>query len=430
MIFYKKIKAGALQFVLFVGAVVALLLLSFLLLSHTQQHFHNKSKIWVEVLQSVDYGMLASLSKPMQPDEEIQIEKPGDLPIVIRVKKSFWGLLEQRAVTAAHGKSTFTKIGLIGGKYLEELPALYVNDHQRPVVLAGNAKITGTAYLPQQGVKMGNIGGNSYHLPRLIYGNSLKSDSNLPELDTEFLQQMQRWTQNNFKPEGTLLQSLPKEGLKNSFQQETKIYKGRRVTLENISLTGNIVIVADEVIKIHSTARLQDLILLAPKIEIGDGVVGNFQAIATEGIEVGQKCNLFYPSVLSVNSTNIKMHLSSNTGADVMNRPPKVFVGKNSEIRGFIMALEENEERQYTPQIKIETNALIQGEIYATKNLELKGTVQGMVTTDGFIALENGNIYQNHLYNGVINSTQLSATYVGIPLADRVQNKKLMQWLY
>jgi cytoskeletal protein CcmA (bactofilin family) len=430
MILLKKIKAGALQFVLFVGAVVALLLLSFLLLSHTQQHFQHKSKIWVEVLQSVEYGMQASLSKPMQTNQEIQIEKPGNLPIEIRVKKNFWGLLEQRAVTAAHGKTTFTKIGLTGGKYLEELPALYVNDHQRPVVLAGNAKITGTAYLPQQGVKMGNIGGNSYHLPRLIYGNSLKSDSNLPKLDTEFLQQMQRWTQNNFKPEGTLLQSLPKEGLKNSFQQETKIYKGRRVTLENIRLTGNIVIVADEVIKIHSSARLQDVILLAPKIEIGDGVVGNFQAIATKGIEVGQKCNLFYPSVLAVNFSHNGMNLSRNTGADVMNRLPKVFIGKNSEIRGFIMALEENEERQYTPQIKIETNALIQGEIYVTKNLELKGTVQGMVTTDGFIALENGNIYQNHLYNGVINSTQLSPAYVGIPLTDRVQNKKLMQWLY
>jgi hypothetical protein len=68
--------------------------------------------------------------------------------------------------------------------------------------------------------------------------------------------------------------------------------------------------------------------------------------------------------------------------------------------------------------------------VYCTKNLELNGRVRGNVTTDGFIALENGSIYQNHLYNGIINSKDLAKSYAGLLLASREQNKKVIKWLY
>ncbi len=56
MIILRKIKAGALQFVLFVGAIIAVLLMSFLLLTYTHQHFEKKTDVLIEVLRSADYG--------------------------------------------------------------------------------------------------------------------------------------------------------------------------------------------------------------------------------------------------------------------------------------------------------------------------------------------------------------------------------------
>lgn len=426
MMVFRKIQAGALQFVLFIGAIVALLLLSFLLLTYTQKHFEKKSGILVEVLQGADYGMKASLTNTEQSGNEDVIQKPGDLPIEIRVQKGFWGLLEKRRVTSSHKNTTYTNSGLVGGKDTDEMPALYVCDHQRPVVLAGNSKITGTAYLPQQGLKMGNIGGNSYQHPRLLYGNSIPSKEKLPELSAEFKARLREFSNPNYRPDGILLQLLPKEGIKNSFQEETKIYKSGSITLENISLSGNLMIVADKKITVRNTAQLRDVVLLAPEISIEDRVSGNFQAIANEKIEVGQGCRLWYPTALVLDKSNKR----SNQNTSDPPTTTALFVDKNTLIKGFLMFLEETEEKQYFPQVKIETNSVIEGEIYCAKNLELKGTVNGMVTTNGFMALENGNIYQNHIYGGIINSTQLSPYYVGIPLESRIGNKKLMQWLY
>jgi len=68
--------------------------------------------------------------------------------------------------------------------------------------------------------------------------------------------------------------------------------------------------------------------------------------------------------------------------------------------------------------------------VYCTANLELKGWVNGRVHTQAFVALENGRIYQNHLYNGRINGTVLPLSYAGLELEGQNTSKKLMKWLY
>ena len=99
-------------------------------------------------------------------------------------------------------------------------------------------------------------------------------------------------------------------------------------------------------------------------------------------------------------------------------------------VGGFVMALDTSTAPQYAPQIKMDDNAKVVGEVYCTKNLELKGVVTGSVATDAFIALEDGSVYQNHLYNGHINSTRLNKSYAGLLLASREDHKKVMKWLY
>ena len=91
--------------------------------------------------------------------------------------------------------------------------------------------------------------------------------------------------------------------------------------------------------------------------------------------------------------------------------------------------LEETEANYYAPQIKLEENASVLGEIYCSKNLELRGMVSGHVSTDAFIAMENGSIYQNHLYNGSINSSGLPLEYAGL-LSANLEVKNIAKWLY
>ncbi|SHK12501.1 hypothetical protein SAMN04488007_2088 [Maribacter aquivivus] len=430
MIIARKVKAGALQFVLFVGAIVAVLLMSFLLLTYTHQHFEKKTDVLVEVLRSTNYGIESSLKADFQIGDSYAVVKEEDIPITTTVKREFWGVFEKRKALAIHGNTSYTKTVLIGGQEQEELPALYLNNHQRPVIVAGNTRITGNAYLPEQGLKMGNINGNSYNRNELLYGRRFRSDSVLPKLSADLDTQIKLLATSNYIPQGDIIHRLSSEGIKNSFNNETIVYKDRTVRLQNIQLTGNVIIVASSKIIVEASAQLTDVVLMAPEIEIENGVSGTFQAIATESIYVGKKCNLFYPSALVVKKEKSFQGSGLVNNKATVNRPPTIHLNERAKVRGYVMVIDDNTTKQYTPSIKIETGAKVIGEVYCTKNVELKGSVDGTVFTDGFIALENGSVYQNHIYNGIINSTQISDKYVGLLLASRVDNKKVMKWLY
>jgi len=430
MNFTKKIQAGALQFVLFIGAVIAVLLMTFMLLSFTHTQFDKKTDVLISVIKSADFGIANSFQKSIPLNSSIEIPNENLVDIGIQVKRDYWGIFEKRTVTTAHGNTKYVKTALVGGKNKSEMPALYLNDNNRPLIVAGNSKITGDAFLPEQGIKMGGIFGNSYHLSELLYGAKKISDSLLPKLSFELESQLRNLTRNSYFPEGEMVLNIPEGGLKNSFQSPTIIIRDRVLRLKKTSLVGNIIVSASHKIIVEADANLQDVLLLAPEIVIENWVKGQFQAIATESISVGKKCELAYPSALVVNKKP-SITLDDNTN-QTQNLPikPAIYIDSYTWVGGLVMALDTSQEPQYAPQIKIDPDVRIVGELYCTKNLELKGRVSGSVSTDAFIALEDGSVYQNHLYNGQINSLILDETYAGLLLASRENNKKVMKWLY
>jgi len=430
MKFRQKIKAGALQFVLFVGAVIAVLLMSFVLLTHTHAHFEKTTDVAIAAIKGTDFGLEGSLGKSIPLGNEIQLETKNEIANDITVNREFWGVFEKRTVKVSHGNTKLTKTALVGGVHPTEMPALYLNDNQRPMIIAGNSRITGTAFLPEQGIKMGNIYGNSYNGSNLIYGQQKRSDSISPKLGTEMLTQIRVLTKKNFVPFGKVMRTIPIKELKNSFDSETIIIRDRTVRLRDLKLTGNIIVSASDKIIVEANSDLQDVILLAPKIIIKDWVKGNFQAIASDYISVGKKCQLTYPTALIVNKKPTYKSDEESRSTQMIPVKPSIYIDQYADIRGMLLALDNSQDRQFSPQVKIEENAKIMGEVYCTKNLELKGRVNGSVSTDAFIALENGSIYQNHLYNGSINSGNLSKKYVGLLMADRERNKIVMKWLY
>jgi hypothetical protein len=154
-------------------------------------------------------------------------------------------------------------------------------------------------------------------------------------------------------------------------------------------------------------------------------VQGAFQAFASKSIIVGKNCSLNYPSALVVYENTIA---NRNQGNQPMVSP--ISINSNSVIRGILIYKNSSEERVFYPQIKIASNTTLIGQLYCEKSLELKGNIVGSVFTDSFMALENGNIYQNHLYKGTINSMQLQDQFVGLGIDNFSTNKKVVKWLY
>ena len=416
----KKIKGGALQFVLFVGAIIAVLLLSFVLVTYSHILFKKKTDITIDLIQATDSAFERKLTTPFS--EEEVLESIDDSGIQTNIQSRYWGLLELRTAVAKKGKLSFTKIGLVGHAQ-EERPALYLKDNQRPMVIVGHARINGTAHLPQRGIKMGNIGGYGYTQPHLVYGRKLLSQAQLPPLEDGLQTQITRLSNPFFEPQG--IEAILKKGmvLKNSFRDETQIIKGSIVQLEDLELTGNILVWATQRIVVHPSAKLKDVVLVAPQIEIQDFTKGNFQAIASRHIAMGQQCQLDYPTVLAVHKKRSKQDIEAQS------LQPDIRLDRGAWVTGMLLYLDENESNQPQVHVQIEEQATVNGEVYCTQNLELKGNVHGSVFTNAFVAAEKGSFYLNHLYNGQIDASLLPVEYGGLYLGDEPKTM-VIKWLY
>jgi len=418
----KKVAAGALQYTLFIAVLVVLLVSTFLTLSFLQNQFKITADFQIQSIQNADLGFDYISNNEIPYDQETTVKLPTDPSSQLVITKKHWGIFDLLDVQSNVKTATFIKIGLMGG-FQSEKPALYLKDNNHALVLVGNTKIQGNAFIPKNGVKRGNIAGHSYYRDRLIYGITKQSNMKLPTIKNKgFIEQLSNGL---ISVEDAIFIELY-ENLKiiNSFNKPIQLYKQQgTVNLRDIKLIGNIIIQSDTLIKIDRTTILNDVLLIAPNITVMDGVTGNFQAIASKNITVGSNCNLTYPSALVLNEDEIK---TSKKNKNV--EPAQIFINSNSSIKGIVAFLSKNEKSNYKSQLYIDENSFITGEVYCDQNLELKGSVYGSVYTNNFITKQFGSVYQNHIYNGSILQNKLPQQYVGIQIENSIS--KVSKWLY
>jgi cytoskeletal protein CcmA (bactofilin family) len=294
------------------------------------------------------------------------------------------------------------------------------------LVVVGQTNIEGKAFLPKQAVKRGTIAGNAYTGSQLINGTIELSKNTLPNLENR--KNIQALCNGFYQfQENTLIDLQEYATMVNSFEKPTQIFKSNSaIDLKNINLTGNIVIQSGILIRIHASATLKDVIIMAPNIEILDQVEGNFQAFASKEIQVGKNCKLSYPSALVIyEPKEVRQQIYNSTDNQNLNQ---LVIADSSEIKGVVGFLSDNESNNYKPQLSISESAVVIGEVFCDRNLQLMGTVKGSVYTKNFITLAYGSVYQNHLYNGKILSSELAEQYSGLML--EMDTKGIAKWLY
>lgn len=422
-----KIKAGALQFVVFIGVVIAILLMAFSTLVHVNSFFRAQTDLVMETVKNADLGVQYTLQNANVTADSTSVQLDSDFA-GIKVIEEFWGVFLKTTSVSKIKKNTFIKQALVGGYYEpEERPALFLQDNNRPLVVVGITHIEGKAYLPKQGIRTGNISGTPYYGKSLVYGPSLSSKDHLPEMNTAIDMHLKELLHGTFNSGNGVVKSFEGERqLTNSFQEPTIYLLGNgSITLNEASFIGNICLISDRKITVPSQCKLKDVVLIAPEIVIQDGVKGNFQAIAKEKLTVGKNCVLSYPSTLIIRQDEKKP--STDSGA--LPEPYQLLVDENSVINGLVVFLGNDDTPNYRTQVLIEKNAEVRGQLYCTMNTELKGTVYGSVFTKGFVANQFGSIYQNHLYNARIEEEKLPAFFAGM-LLENQKSKKVAKWLY
>ncbi|WP_420603214.1 hypothetical protein [Flagellimonas sp.] len=416
----KKLQAGSLQFVLFIGAVIAVLLLTFVLLYHTHSLFDKKASKTIDLIKRTDFALHQAMGQKLKLNDSVSIDLKQEDGIKTTAIKSNWGIFEKITVVSQFKKNRFTKSALVGGGVDMDFPALYLKDNDRPMVIAGKAKITGNAYLPKQGIRPGSIRGRFYQFTRPVYGNVKQSTKTLPPIEPEVKSHIGQLLLDRGGMSGrNSIRFSNRLQLANSFELPTQYIQGDVLRLSGVNLSGNIMVVATHKIIVGKNAKLQDVVLIAPEIEFENGFVGNLQAIASSRIKVNRRVNLEYPSALVVDR--------GSRPNPKERRKPNIEIGPGTSIKGIVAYFERTEENQFFPQLIISEKASVYGEVFCEKNLELKGDVIGNVTTNAFMALENGSVYQNHLFGGTINADFLPQQYVGLLLN---KEKAVAKWLY
>ena len=423
---WSKVKAGALQLTLFVSVVIALLLTAFILLVHIHRQFQIQTDFIIETSSNADRGIVHILQNSTQLKDSTKIFLGDEDYKSLSIHRDYWGVFEKVVAVSKIKNNSISKCALIGGRpNLNERPSLYIEDNQKPLVLVGHTKIEGLAYLPKQGVKTGTIAGNSYYGNQLIYGPT-RISQNFPKIHNEVNSQLMKLESELAQVSEDDFLELKNEGIyKNSFFETAKmVYSNQDLILSQINLTGQFIIQSKTKIIVEASAKLTDIVLIAPEIEIRANVKGVFQAISSQRISVGENVVLDYPSALVVNekakTTQIEIKDLENYG---------ISVGSYSTIKGVLLFIGQPNPNDYDAQIQLKEDSTILGEVYCNRNIELQGVVLGTVYAHNFVAKQFGSIYQNHIYNGQILSKELSEKYSGINL-NTTSKKDIMKWLY
>lgn len=418
-----KIKAGTLQISMYVIVVVALLLSGFILFVHTHKLMALKVGLTKQVVKDAQFGMHYALKHSIISQDTLDIAKEQYKEGSLKIHANYWGVFEKCISISKIKNHQFDKIGLLGGKQdLSNRTALYLKDRNKPLVLVGNALVSGTTYLPKQGVRTGNISGHSFYGNRPINGRVFTSKSNLPRWPSKLVDNIKNiaFDISTLKME-QFLDIKSHEICTNSFKAPVKVvYGNNTLELANVSLLGNIIVQSRSKIIVYPSTRLKDVILVAPEIEIKSGTNGSFQAFATKGILIEGGCNLAYPSAIVLRERSNKIL------GDNKQKSPSISINKGCNISGIIAYMGTT--TNYQSQVFIDESTTINGEVYCNQNLELLGTVNGSVFTSGFVANQSGSSYQNHLYNGKIILSNLPEVYSGLLFENK--EKSVVKWLY
>ncbi|MBQ4804327.1 hypothetical protein J8L88_15795 [Aquimarina sp. MMG015] len=418
-----KIKAQAMQFALLISVIIAILLSTFLLLTHVQSFFRIKSK---EIIEASDIAnnqifgsLLATTASKDTTNSSIDTK-------TIKLATNYHGAWTKTFSEVAVKESKIRKIAFTGAALALKTPNLYLANKNAPLVVVGNTRLEGNSYLPEQGIKAGNISGNYYQGSSLYYGSVIESKATIPELDNQWISYIESIIKGGYIDEARTI-PIAKE-VKNSFYDTAKIiYTNESIVLGNEKISGNVVIQSSSKITITSASQLTDVVVIAPIIIVEDYVKGRFQLIASKKIEIGKNCYLSYPS--SATLLDKKNISRSNTGNTSQNRNPDFSIDKNTVIQGSIVYLknESATKNRIKTNLNIAIGTEVIGEIYCQGNIEFMGTIKGSLYTQQFIANQSGSVYMNHLYNGKILVNPIPK-YAGLPFKN--VKKNIATWLY
>lgn len=347
-------------------------------------------------------------------NETHQIDLFGDGTDTVSLTRKPWGIFELAIATATQGGRKFSSIAMLAHKVNEQgEAALYVPDNNAPVYLAGSTLLKGTVYASSRKFSSGYVDGKEYKRDRFVYGDIKKSEATIPALDTVLLREIKDVLELRKNSYG--LNSVDRLPTSSSFSVPgTQYYHtNQSINIED-SIQGNLIIQSAIKIRVTAQARLSNVILIAPDIDIDKGVDGSMQCFAERSITVGAESFLRYPSALVL------------VGGE---KDSTIVIRRDATVQGYAIIQGYDKTVGSKGTLKIEDKGLLHGMAYINGSSDIQGALWGNLTTRGTQVKIQSAVYGNHILDGEINATKRSAFLPASGLWGNSKEMVIAKWL-
>lgn len=329
---------------------------------------------------------------------------------------NYWGAFLLAKSSVKDKNDVYSKVALMAHAYPEPI-ALYLVEHDQPLSLSGASKIIGNAYLPRKKLRHGFIEGVSFFGDFMIDGSTMTSSRSNLSLPESFIKHCEAlfFGITEFTLEN---KDWPEDGWQQSFEENTILFTSQNpITIENQRFLGNVLIKSDSDVMIDSSAELEDVTIIAPRITVKSGFKGNVHLLANEALIVEAKSKLTYPSSIilyngeeQIEDNLLKIDIESNASVE-----GEVILGCHSKNQNAMIAIDEG--------------AIVYGNVYSSKKVELRGTVNGSIRCDRFILNSTSSIYENYILNGIVKAFDKEDNYLGFNWPESQDTKSIAKWL-
>lgn len=391
------IKANSLLYAIYICLIVSIIcgaLLYFAnLYSQLNLYYNLQEELYIQNQSLVNYALGSKLVQ----EEPLTEENSG---IIGSYQSKQFGLLKLVLAQSSIRKDTVSSAYFVGN-YNNGNEVVYMSNFSQKLSFSGKVKIIGDVQIPTNYIDPSYV---FNQLNQLTHDGKITiSQMQLPIINSNFKKVFE-----NIKAEKTSLKEIEeaKDSIFfNSFFNQTKEVYVSNPVVSNKIFKGNFVLRSKDSLRIKKSAILEDVILIAPKITIEEGFVGNIQIFATKGIELEQNVTLRYPSVVCV--------YNEGKNDDEIG---KIKIKKECKVTGAVVLFGNSIDRIEQNTIEIDEKCSLMGNIYCSGKLMLKSNLIGSIYTNRFFYKTNSSIHDNLIVNIEIDVKKLPDYFISIPL--------------
>ena len=263
-------------------------------------------------------------------------------------------------------------------------PAIWVCDRNHSISLSGEAEISGELFLPKNGINYTNSNFDSFRGNLIPATKIHTSDKDFPSVDSTYLQFMR-----DLRDLPIPMSQLPLKY--HSFSND--IIYASVTDNDEIYAKGRIVLYGDKV-RIGSSCKISDIILIARYVTIGSGFSGALQILASDTVEIEHDVYLHYPSGVYIHGDRNKayLHIGSNSSIEGY-----AFIEGNAEGgNGFVVDIHYRQEK----------GSQLSGILFVDGIAHLEGVVTGAAYLKECYYLSGENMYSGLIYNAKITRSE------------------------